>query len=155
MLNSHYEAWSYKRRKYKKIGAYRKSVQKEPTVKDYLCYVAQYSLLYPNIAIIYEKDDPYKHFDLVWFDHLFFWPSLLILSFSNNACADRGLSKMICGRKIIYAYDIDININKIRLKRNVEFQEDPPTIYYKWKCISTMRIFVMIILDVCLHKIKH
>ena len=32
-LNSHYEAWSYKKNKHKKIKAYRKSVQKEPTVK--------------------------------------------------------------------------------------------------------------------------
>ena len=33
--------------------------------KDYLRYVAYNSLLDPNIAIIYEKDDPYKHFALV------------------------------------------------------------------------------------------
>ena len=32
-LNSHNEAWSYKKKKHKKITAYRKSVQKEPTVK--------------------------------------------------------------------------------------------------------------------------
>ena len=32
-LNSHCEAWSYKKKKHKKITAYRKSVQKEPTVK--------------------------------------------------------------------------------------------------------------------------
>ena len=32
-LNSHYKAWSYKKKKHKKIKAYRKSVQKEPTVK--------------------------------------------------------------------------------------------------------------------------
>ena len=32
-LNSHYEAWSYKKRSTKKITGYRKSVQKEPTVK--------------------------------------------------------------------------------------------------------------------------
>ena len=33
-LNSHYEVWSYKKKKDKKIKAYRyrKSVQKEPTV---------------------------------------------------------------------------------------------------------------------------
>ena len=31
--NSHYEAWYYKKKKYKKIPAYRKSVYKEPTVK--------------------------------------------------------------------------------------------------------------------------
>ena len=35
-LNSHYEAWSYKKKKHKKITAYRKSVYKEPTVKRYL-----------------------------------------------------------------------------------------------------------------------
>ena len=31
-LNSHYEAWSYKKKKHKKIKLYRKSVSKEPTV---------------------------------------------------------------------------------------------------------------------------
>ena len=35
-LNSHYEAWSYKKKKNKKIKAFRKSVYKEPTVKRYL-----------------------------------------------------------------------------------------------------------------------
>ena len=35
-LNSHKEAWSYKKKKHKKIKAYRKSVKKEPTVKRYL-----------------------------------------------------------------------------------------------------------------------
>ena len=32
-LGSHYKAWSYKKKKHKKIKTYRKSVQKEPTVK--------------------------------------------------------------------------------------------------------------------------
>ena len=32
-LKSHYNAWSYKKKKCKKIKANRKSVQKEPTVK--------------------------------------------------------------------------------------------------------------------------
>ena len=32
-LKSHYDAWSYKKKKHKKIIAYRKSVQKEPAVK--------------------------------------------------------------------------------------------------------------------------
>ena len=31
-LNSHYEAWTYKKKKHKKIKAYRKSIYKEPTV---------------------------------------------------------------------------------------------------------------------------
>ena len=31
-LNSHYKAWSYNKKKHKKIKAYRKSLQKEPTV---------------------------------------------------------------------------------------------------------------------------
>ena len=31
--SSHYEAWSYKKKKHKKIKAYRKSVQKEPRIK--------------------------------------------------------------------------------------------------------------------------
>ena len=35
-LNSYYEAWSYKKKKHKKIRAYRKSVQREPTVERYL-----------------------------------------------------------------------------------------------------------------------
>ena len=33
MLNSHYEAWSYKKKTHKKIKAYRKSVYKEATGK--------------------------------------------------------------------------------------------------------------------------
>ena len=32
-LNSHHEAWSYRKKRHKKIKAYRKSVQKEPSVK--------------------------------------------------------------------------------------------------------------------------
>ena len=32
-LNSHYEAWSYKKKSAKKIIGYRKSVKKEPAVK--------------------------------------------------------------------------------------------------------------------------
>ena len=32
-LNSHYEAWSYKKKKYRKIKTYRKYILKEPTVK--------------------------------------------------------------------------------------------------------------------------
>ena len=35
-LNSRYEAWSYKKEITKKITGYRKSVQKEPTVKRWL-----------------------------------------------------------------------------------------------------------------------
>ena len=35
-LNSHYEAWSYKKKKHKKITGYRKSVQKESTVNGCL-----------------------------------------------------------------------------------------------------------------------
>ena len=33
-LYSYYEAWSYKKKKYKKFKTYRKSVWKEPTVKS-------------------------------------------------------------------------------------------------------------------------
>ena len=66
------------------------------TFQDYLRYVAYYSLLDPNVAFIYEKDNPYKHFPLVsLYILMFFLPSLLILAFSNNVCADRGLSKII------------------------------------------------------------
>ena len=32
-LSSHYEAWSYKKKKHNKITGYRKSVYKKPTVK--------------------------------------------------------------------------------------------------------------------------
>ena len=32
-LNSHYKEWSYKKKEHIKIEKYRKSVQKEPTVK--------------------------------------------------------------------------------------------------------------------------
>ena len=35
-LNSDYEAWSYKKKKLKKVKEYRKSVCKEPTVKRLL-----------------------------------------------------------------------------------------------------------------------
>ena len=35
-LNSHYKAWSFKKKKDKKIKAYRKSLQKEPTVDSCL-----------------------------------------------------------------------------------------------------------------------
>ena len=35
-LNSHYEGWSYKKKKHKKIKSYRKSVYKDPTVKTCL-----------------------------------------------------------------------------------------------------------------------
>ena len=35
-LNSHYEAWSYKKKKFKKITAYRKYVQGEPAIKKCL-----------------------------------------------------------------------------------------------------------------------
>ena len=35
-LNSHYHAWSYKKKKHKKLKTYRKCLQKEPTVKRYL-----------------------------------------------------------------------------------------------------------------------
>ena len=64
--------------------------------KDYLRYVSKYSLFDPNIAIIYEKDNLYKHFSgLFTYSRLFFWPSLLNLPFSDNTCADRGLTKII------------------------------------------------------------
>ena len=42
-LNSHYEAWSYKKKTHKKIKAYRKSVQ-EPTVKRCLLILGQMAL---------------------------------------------------------------------------------------------------------------
>ena len=35
-LNSHYKAWSSKKKKHKKAESYRTSVQKEPTVKKFL-----------------------------------------------------------------------------------------------------------------------
>ena len=35
-LNSYYEAWSCRKKKHKKVKAYRKSVQKEPTVEKSL-----------------------------------------------------------------------------------------------------------------------
>ena len=39
-LNSHYEEWSHKKKKHKKINAYRKSVYKEPRVKRCLLILA-------------------------------------------------------------------------------------------------------------------
>ena len=38
-LNSHFEAWSCKKKKHKKIKAYRKSVWKEPSVKRCLLII--------------------------------------------------------------------------------------------------------------------
>ena len=35
-LSSHYESWSYKKKKYKKIKAFRKSALKKPTNKRWL-----------------------------------------------------------------------------------------------------------------------
>ena len=35
-LSSHYKACTYKKKKHKKVKAYKKSVKKEPTVKRYL-----------------------------------------------------------------------------------------------------------------------
>ena len=35
-VDSHYKAWSYKKKKHKKIKAYIKSLYKEPTVNRYL-----------------------------------------------------------------------------------------------------------------------
>ena len=35
-LNRHYKAWNYEKKKYKKIKAYRKSLEKEPTVNSFL-----------------------------------------------------------------------------------------------------------------------
>ena len=37
--NSQYKAWSYKKKKHKKIKAYWESVQKEPTVKRCLLFL--------------------------------------------------------------------------------------------------------------------
>ena len=39
--------------------------QTKCVIKDYLRCVSKYSLFDPNIAIIYEKDNLYKHFSLV------------------------------------------------------------------------------------------
>ena len=46
--------------------------------KDYLRYVAYQSLLDPNIAFIYEKDNPYKHFSLVCL--------YILIFFSGHIC---------------------------------------------------------------------
>ena len=50
--------------------------------KDYFHYVVYYSLLDPNIAIIYEKDNPYKHF-FFWFVYLF--PFVFLTIFVESA----------------------------------------------------------------------
>ena len=52
-------------------------------IKDYLHYIAYCSLLDPNIAFIYEKDFHFLY-GLFIYSHLFIWPSLLILPFSNK-----------------------------------------------------------------------
>ena len=50
----------------------------EDGFKDYLCYVAQYSLFDPNTGIIYEKSNPYKHFSLVCL--------YILVCFSGHLC---------------------------------------------------------------------
>ena len=47
-------------------------------LKDYLRYVSKYSLFDPNIAIIYEKDNLYKHFSLVCLH--------ILVCFSGHLC---------------------------------------------------------------------
>ena len=39
-LNNHYKAWSYKKKKQKKINAYRKSIQKDRKVNKRLLILA-------------------------------------------------------------------------------------------------------------------
>ena len=51
---------------------------KEENFKDYLRYVAYYFLLDPHIAFIYEKDNPYNHFSLVYL--------YIIIYFSGHLC---------------------------------------------------------------------
>ena len=34
MLNSHYKAWGYTKKKHKKIKGYKKSIKKKPQLKD-------------------------------------------------------------------------------------------------------------------------
>ena len=101
--------------------------------KDYLRYVAQYSFFDPNIGIIYEKDNPYKRFILVCLyihSRSCFWPSLLELAFWNNACANRGLSKIINmqWKDNVCIYDV-MNINKTTLKRKCQVSRRTPTIF--------------------------
>ena len=67
------------------------------------------------------------HFSLVCLYILvcFFWPSLLNLPFSNNACADGGLSKIVnIRRKNNFAHDVDINISQIE-KKISSFKKNP------------------------------
>ena len=68
---------------------------------------------------------------------LFFWPSLLNLLFLNNVYIDRGLSKIInmqqkdnlCTRR-------RQEHQQDQIEKKVEFQEEPPKIFYKSKCIA-------------------
>ena len=46
--------------------------------KNYHHYVAKYSLFDPNLGIIYEKDNPYKHFSLV--------SVYILVCFSDHLC---------------------------------------------------------------------
>ena len=57
---------------------------------------------------------------------------------------------------MIYACDIDMNINKTKSKRKYWVSRRTPYnfLWMKVYCIIAVRIFIIIILDGCLHKIK-
>ena len=95
-------------------------------------------------------------FGLFIYSCLFFWQSLLSLPFWNNACADRGLSKMICHGEIIYEYDVDMNINNTRSKRKFRVSRITPYNFLRMKmyCMIAVRTFIIITLGACFHEIK-
>ena len=59
-------------------SSHRTEAATRSVLKDYLRYVSKYSLFDPNIAIIYEKDNLYKHFSLVC--------SYILVCFSGHLC---------------------------------------------------------------------
>ena len=77
----------------------------------------------------------------------FFWSSFLNTSLRNNKRGGLGLSnEMIRNRNPIYAYEAVWISTRADRKEKVEFEEETPKIFYKWKWFSviTMNIFIKI-----------
>lgn len=77
----------------------------------------------------------------------FFWSSLLNTSLRNDKRGGLGLSnEMIRNRNPIYAYEAVWISTRADRKEKVEFEEETPKIFYKWKWFSViaMNIFIKI-----------
>ena len=92
-----------------------------------------------------------------WFiySRLFFWPSLLNLPFWNNACADRGLSKIMNMRqKDNLCILRNMNINKTRSKRECWVSRRTPYNFLWMKMYNRSENLYYNCLRRFLHKIK-